>query len=403
MPVPQPGATIPIGPKERGETFAIGRILGTGGMGTVVEATHAPSGRRVALKFLHDELLTHPTIPKRFQREVELATSLSTAHVARTFGVERTNDGTPFMIMEFLSGRDLCGVLRADGRLGHVRACRIISQACEALEEAHARGIVHRDLKPENLFISQAADGTDWVKVLDFGISKVVNDGIVAGQAAPGPKLTRVGTTVGTPEYMAPEQLRGAGDLDASADVYSLGCVLYEILAGRRPHVAPVYEDLVRKICNESPTPLAQLRGDLPPGLADVIARAMARDRRQRIPTARALREALTSFAAGRRAEGTVVMEPPPPSGPVLASVPPNPASSSGPIAAKVGGPPPIQLPPTPTSVDRTVTRGGDTIVDEHHGGGGMGIGLILTLIIVALLLGAGVVLLVFPHWVGLR
>src|SRR5262249_52858230 len=155
MPVPHAGNTIR---SANGESFVIGKVLGTGGMGTVVEAKHEQSGRRVALKFLHDELLHHPTIPKRFMRQVELSTALSTAHVARTFGVSSLPDGTTFMIMEMLDGKDLCTILRAEGKLNPARAANIVSQACEALEEAHARGIVHRDVKPENLFVSRAQD-----------------------------------------------------------------------------------------------------------------------------------------------------------------------------------------------------------------------------------------------------
>jgi serine/threonine protein kinase len=386
MPAPTPGSSIPL---PRGESFQVGRVLGTGGMGTVVEATHTPSGRRVALKFLHDDLLTHPTIPQRFAREVELATMLTTAHVARTFGLERTPQGTPFMIMELLNGGDLNSLLRKEGRLPPARATRIISQACEALEEAHARGIVHRDLKPENLFIGTASDGSDWVKVLDFGISKVLDTGHAPAQ----PKLTKVGTTVGTPEYMAPEQLRGANDLDGSADVYSLGCVLYEALTGRRPFTSPNYQELVRLICTTDPPSLRELRSDLPPALCDVIARAMSRDRKQRIPSARAFREALAPYAsAGRKQEGTVVMEPPPslPAGaishPSQPRMSPMPIPVSQPIAAPIA---------RPMTEERTM---GDTTIYDGESSGSRA-WLFVLIGVVALLVASGVVVvLVFPH-----
>ncbi len=375
MPVPTPGMSIPL---PRGESFQVGRVLGTGGMGTVVEATHAPSGRRVALKFLHDDLLGHPTIPQRFAREVELATMLHTAHVARTFGLERTPQGTPFMIMELLDGRDLNSLLRAEGRLAPARATRLISQACEALEEAHARGIVHRDLKPENLFIGKGSDGSDWVKVLDFGISKVLD----APSGPAQPKLTKVGTTVGTPEYMAPEQLRGANDLDGSADVYSLGCVLYEALSGRRPFTSPRYEELVRLICSTDPAPLAELRSDLPRALCAIVARAMARDRKARIPTARALREALIPYASTRRAEGTVVMEP---NGPISIPNPSNPRVSPMPVSQPIA-PPPARV----ATIDQTIVDDGEP---PSRGW------IFIVIGVVALLVAGGVLLFfVFPH-----
>jgi serine/threonine-protein kinase len=343
MPVPQPGATIV---NERGDAFTVVRVLGHGGMGTVVEAAFGPAKQPLALKFLHDDLLDHPVIPKRFQREVELATTLASAHVARVFGIDKSADGTTFMVMELLEGSDLCSILRREGPLPVWRVCRLVAQACEAIEEAHARGIVHRDLKPENLFVTRASDGSDWVKVLDFGISKVIENGPAASdrkRAPARPALTRVGTTVGTPEYMAPEQLRAAPDLDGAADVYSLAVVTYELLAGRRPFTGATHEALVGEILKGHALPLKQLRSDAPEVLCGIVTAAMHRDRKKRTPTVKQLREAILPFSdpAGRRVEPTLSIEPASP-------------SASGPLRPPVAAPGASPIVP-PTRPDPTL------------------------------------------------
>ncbi len=410
MPVPRQGSTLPLA---SGESFLVGRTLGVGGMGAVVEATHQPSGRRLALKFLHDDLLDHPTIPQRFEREVQLATALTTAHVARTFGLERTREGIPFMIMELLEGQDLCALVQREGRLAAARAAKIVSQACEALEEAHARGIVHRDLKPENLFVTRAPDGGDWVRVLDFGISKVLDESNVPIPKGGRNALTRVGTTVGTPEYMAPEQLRGAKDLDGSADVYSLGCVLYEAVGGRRPFQAPVYQELVRLITQTDPPPLPTLRSDLPQGFADVVARAMARDRKHRIATAKALREALAAFVAvGRKVEGTVVMEPPPSirSAAAAVAVSARPSAASPAPSAPIPSAPPagghVSMNPAATSGLQApvhIPAAHPTVDHDDDEGSGSKVWIVVVVVVVLLLVAAGVVAIVAPSVFGLR
>jgi serine/threonine-protein kinase len=223
--------------------------------------------------------------------------------------VGKTIAGTPFMMMELLEGRDVASILRQGGALAPGRAVHLIAQACEALEEAHARKIVHRDLKPENLFVCSARDGSEWLKILDFGISKVLEEEPMEQQ------LTRQGTTVGTPEYMSPEQLRAASDLDARADIYSLGCVMYEMLTGRRPFYAPAYADLVVMVMKQAPTPVQKLMPHVPQTLAAIVERAMAKDKTQRIASAKQFRELLIPFLPQRaNYHDTIAIQPDSPS-----------------------------------------------------------------------------------------
>jgi serine/threonine-protein kinase len=201
----------------------------------------------------------------------------------------RAPDGAPYLVMEYLAGEDCAHLLERHGRLSVARAVDIVRQACRGLTVAHRAGIVHRDLKPENLFITRGGDGSDWVKVLDFGIAKLrpLDSGV----------STRTGATFGTAHYMSPEQARGQTEIDARTDVWALGVVLYQLLSGQRPFRGDQFLRIVHQILSADPTPLANLVSDLPPALLDVVAHAMSKDVARRLPSAEALEAALAPFA----------------------------------------------------------------------------------------------------------
>lgn len=284
MPQLRPGETV--------DRFRIVRLVGIGGMGTVYEACDG-AGQRWAMKVLQEGFLRHPIIPKRFQQEALAARALSTPHAVKVEATGALADGTPYILMEYLQGLDLKALaMRNGGRLDVQRALALVDQAACALQEAHARGILHRDLKPDNVFVLPHPRG-EFVKIVDFGISKIVSreDGI---------KLTRTGTTLGTPHYMPVEQLRGAKDLDDRVDVYALGVLVYELLAGVRPFDGTTYEDVIMKVATTAPALLRSYRPDVPEALAHVISRAMAREREARVGSMAELRALLRPFWSGQ-------------------------------------------------------------------------------------------------------
>jgi len=258
-------------------------------MGSVYEAHDPASSQRVAIKVLHKALQRHPVIPKRFVQEAMAARALTTPFAVKVEGTGNLADGCPFIVMEFLDGVDLGTLARQlGGKLAVDRVVRLADQVASALEEAHARGIVHRDLKPENIFVLQTPQG-EMIKVVDFGISKILTreDGI---------RLTQTGTTLGTPQYMPMEQLRGVRDLDGRVDVYALGVMLYEILAGVRPYDGFTYEEVIVKVATTTPPPLSTYRGDLPPALVEMVDRAMQRERETRLGSMTELRQILATL-----------------------------------------------------------------------------------------------------------
>ena len=205
--------------------YRIERVLGVGGMGAVVLATHLQLEERVAIKFLLSSVARQPDMVERFLREGRTAIKIRSEHCVRVLDVGTLEGGQPYMVMEFMEGRDLDATIRESGPLPIADAVDFVLQAGEALAEAHALGTVHRNLKPANLFVTRRADGSPSIKVLDFGISKQAG-------AAGNMGMTSTQAVMGSPLYMSPEQMRSSKDVDARADIWALGTVLYEAIAG---------------------------------------------------------------------------------------------------------------------------------------------------------------------------
>lgn len=265
--------------------FRVVRTIGVGGMGAVYEVTHELTKHRRALKVLHPQYSGSMPIVTRFLREASAAGRIGNPHIVETFDAGYFQTGAPYIVMELLSGQPLDRVLSERGRLDFDEAIEYVKQACQALQAAHDAGIVHRDIKPDNLFISAGP----FVKILDFGISKF--DPTLTG----GQQLTQVGTTMGTPYYMSPEQVRGDAQIDARTDVYSLSAVLYECVTGHKPFTGQSTQEIAVLIHVGSPPPLSSYRSDVPVGFEQVVARGMAVDPQQRYPSARAFADALAS------------------------------------------------------------------------------------------------------------
>jgi serine/threonine-protein kinase len=275
--------------------YRVERVLGQGGMGVVVAARHVQLGELVAIKFLLSEMTVDPEVVQRFAREARAAVRIKSEHVARVSDVGALENGAPYMVMEYLDGNDLGAVLAKQGPLAQEDAVDFVAQACEAIAEAHALGIVHRDLKPSNLMAVVRSDGSLCVKVLDFGISKIT-------QAGDGPDLVRTKTAMalGSPLYMSPEQMVSARDVDGRTDIWALGAILYELVSGRTPFVAESFAALVLEVTQGQLTPLGQVRRGVPAGLAAVVARCLAKDRKDRYDTVADLALALMPFAPER-------------------------------------------------------------------------------------------------------
>ncbi|WP_437603481.1 serine/threonine-protein kinase [Sorangium sp. So ce590] len=266
--------------------YRIIRLLGEGGMGRVYETHHTRiPGKRFALKTLHPELAQQATVLARFQREAEAAASVRSPHIVEIFDVNRLDDGRPCIVAEYLDGQGLGELLAASGgRLPVGTAVRIAREVCDGIAAAHAAGVVHRDIKPENIFLT-GDPACPTVKVLDFGISKT---------SAPS-ALTRTGMVLGTPAYMAPEQAKG-DEIDARADIYAVGAVLYHALTGQRPFERSDPTAMLLAVMTEEPPGLGTLNPEIPPALELVVQRAMAKEKEARHASMSELAGALAPF-----------------------------------------------------------------------------------------------------------
>ncbi|NUQ72920.1 MAG: serine/threonine protein kinase [Polyangiaceae bacterium] len=269
-------------------------ILGSGGMGVVVAARHEELEQVVALKLVRPELGGSDSVAARFLREARAAARIQSDHVARVFDVGSLDDGRAYMVMEHLTGSDLSALLRERGPLSAEEAAGFGLEILEAVAHAHALGIIHRDLKPSNVFLARRPDGTKRIKVLDFGISKDTRNS--SGSTPPG-ALTTGDAVLGSPAYMAPEQVKKSKDADVRSDIWSIGVILYELLAGKPPFHGETVMELLANILDCSPEPLSRVCPSVPPELESVVMRCLSRSPDQRFQDVASLAAALAPFA----------------------------------------------------------------------------------------------------------
>jgi serine/threonine-protein kinase len=380
----QPGSPVNVGDILAGK-YQVERVLGVGGMGVVVAAKHLTLGERVAIKFLLPQALAREDVVIRFRREGQAAARLRSEHVTRVHDVGQLESGAPFLVMEYLDGTDLGAVIRDKGPLAIEPAVEYVMQACEALAEAHALGIIHRDLKPSNLFLIKRLDGSPSVKLIDFGISKVSLPG---AEGAEG-EMTATAVMMGSPLYMAPEQMASARDVDGRADIWSLGIILHATLTGAPPFRAPTVMGVYELIVQGAP-PIRKQRPEVPEGLEAVILKCLQKDRRQRYanvgelaealapfgpPEARAQAERIKRIMAARQSTGSI---PPPPDAPVpVAAITPATPQPSAPEAkseakkqaeAADGTPSPSASASSPSSPSGSLSQS-SAALDPHTGG----------------------------------
>jgi serine/threonine-protein kinase len=277
--------------------YRVDRVIGTGGMGVVVEAFHLHFEERVAIKFLVPQMGANEEALARFEREARAAFKIKSEHVARVIDVGKLNGRVPYMVMEYLEGTDL-GVMLTDRRAFPIEdAVEYVLQAIEAVAEAHTLQIVHRDLKPENLFLTKRADGTACIKVLDFGLSKA----LTPEPAEQRPRaLTGTAQVMGTPQYMSPEQWMSARDVGAATDQWALGVILYELVTGLQPFDQEQLAQLCTQVLRSEPDPIAKHRANVPPGLEQVVLRCLRKEPKDRYPNVGELSLALLPFAPAR-------------------------------------------------------------------------------------------------------
>jgi len=285
----EPGAAPVLGPGALiAGRYRVLRKLGEGGMGLLYACIDTVLSREVAVKLIQRTLAAEPLIAERLMREAMLAAQLR-RHVAQVFDCGMLESGEPYIVMELLSGRDMYGVLRETGPLTPQELSAAMLQVCEGLAEAHDKGIVHRDLKPENLFCSTDADGSSVIKILDFGVSKQISGRRMRAQTNPS-------ESVGSPQYMSPEQITSPSEVDARTDIWSLGVVMYELLTGVLPFRGPGTAQICASVLRDPVPPISHYRTDIPPALEFIIGRCLEKHRERRFPDVRALSLALAAL-----------------------------------------------------------------------------------------------------------
>ena len=270
--------------------YRLTQLIGRGGMGSVWEGTHTTLGTQVAVKFIESEYAESPEARSRFESEARAAAKLRSKHVVEVYDHGVTEDGRPYIVMEYLRGEPLDKRLERVGRMAAKDTARMLLQVCRALSRAHAGGIVHRDLKPENVFLVwDEEDGADVAKVVDFGIAKFADNQLGNSSA------TRTGSVLGTPYYMSPEQARGLRSVDHRSDLWSVGVIAYRCVVGVLPFDGEAVGDLLVKLCT-APLPIpSQMAPDLPPGFDAWFAKALSREPEGRFSSAAELAESLAA------------------------------------------------------------------------------------------------------------
>jgi serine/threonine-protein kinase len=331
--------------------YRLVRLLGDGGMGSVYEAQHTVLGSRVAIKVLHPELARRTGLVERFLQEARVAAQIRSPHVVHVADVDRTPEGHAYIVMELLEGEPLSSVLDRQRKIPVGVACEYTLQILEALEAAHALGVIHRDLKPENVFVTFAGN-KPVLKLIDFGIAK-------AKRTLEQRNLTVAGVVMGTAEYMAPEQARSADKVDARADIYAVGVMLYEMIAGSRPVSGEDARVIAYKVERGEAVPLLRVAPDTPREIAGLVHHAMAARPELRFATATEMRLALQGVMSARRPaasaapaarSGTAEL-----SAPAVAAIPtPVPVAAPLPVPAPVAEEPPVhtlRAPPIATAM----------------------------------------------------
>jgi eukaryotic-like serine/threonine-protein kinase len=358
------GAGIATGTVIDGK-YRVGNIVGAGAVGIVFEAQNLELDEKVAIKCLRPEMLSDKAMVARFGREAKAAAVIKSEYVASVYDVGTTRDGVPYIVMEYLEGKDLGTVVQDSGMLAPRAAVEYALQVCEALAVAHAKGIVHRDIKPENLLLTERSGGIRIVKVLDFGISKAALTGSIFGNEVP---LVKTVNLMGTPLYMSPEQVRCSDGVDVRSDIWSLGMVLYEILTGHTAFVGTSITEICAAILEHTPQPITKFRTDVPPGLVAILERCLEKDASKRYQNVAELAMALMPFGPKRarlnveravavlQSSGHVdpgmkvnsTMPPPMADASLVPQVPPAPRTPTEPM--------PFRVTPLPSLTDATTT-----------------------------------------------